>query len=201
MQQNNTLVQSFFISFKIIAVIWIFFLLDIIIGIILQYDITNFGIIPRTITHLPGIILMPVLHVNIVHLGSNSMTLFVIIAMLFYIYPQISKKVFIQSWILTGTFVWIFADLIGHRSGIHVGASGLVYSLVTFLFFIGIFSRQLVPLTLSIIVVVLYSSLFLGVIPMFVRYNVSWESHLIGALVGLMIAWQNKNSTIYQKTD
>ena len=91
--------------------------------------ITN-GLYPRTVHGLLGIITSPLIHSNIDHMYSNVIPLLILGVSIEFFYQESSKKVFLFSYLFTGFFVWIFA-----RGSYHVGASGIVYALVSFLFF------------------------------------------------------------------
>lgn len=82
--------------------------------------------------------------------------------------------------------VWIFS-----REVYHIGISGVVYALVSFIFWSGLFLRNFTSIVLALVVLVLYSGMFAGIIPSpeIVARNISWESHLLGGLVGIATAW------------
>jgi hypothetical protein len=90
-------------------------------------------------------------------------------------------------YLLTGIGVWI----IGDGTGFHLGASGLIYGLVSFLFFSGVFRKDRRSLALSLLVTFVYGSMVWGVFPLY--EGVSWESHLVGAIIGICIAWFYRN--------
>jgi len=90
-------------------------------------------------------------------------------------------------YILTGLAVWAFA----RGNVIHIGASGVVYGLVSFVFWTGIFRRNVKSIMLALIIVFLYSGLFIGVMPN--QKGISWESHLFGGLVGILVAFWMKD--------
>ena len=89
--------------------------------------------------------------------------------------------------IFTGFTVWLFA-----RESYHVGASGVVYGLVSFLFWTGVFRRNLKSIVLSLVVLTVYGGYFHGIVPS--KEGVSFESHLFGALVGIFTAFLFKNT-------
>lgn len=165
-------------SFKIIAILWAILIADIIIPI----DLNQFGIIPRTIIGLRGIFLAPLLHSNLFHLISNTIPLFVLLIVINSFYSRISFQVIFLSVFFSGIFIWIFA-----RSGVHIGASGLIYSLAAFLIASGIFRKSIKSLFISLVIIFLYGGLVWGVLP--TKFRVSWEGHLIGALVGIFLAY------------
>lgn len=146
-----------------------------------KIDFALFGIMPRTINGLLGILTAPLLHGSIQHLVSNTIPLLFLGTMIYMFYDRIANRVFLQCYLLTGVLVWLFA-----RPAFHIGASGLIYGLASFLIFFGFFRRDFKSLIISIIIVVIYGSLFYGVFPS--QRGVSWESHLLGGIVGFVNA-------------
>jgi membrane associated rhomboid family serine protease len=106
-------------------------------GYLFNVGFVQFGIFPRTLTGLVGILTAPLIHSNIEHLYSNAVPIFVLGTSIFYFYPTISKKVTLIVYFTTNILVWIFA-----RESYHIGASGIVYGLFSFLFFSGIFRKD-----------------------------------------------------------
>lgn len=141
-----------------------------------------FGIYPRELFGLIGILTAPVLHGSFPHLVSNTVPLLFLGSVLFYFYSRIGAPVFFRAYIWTNVLVWLFA-----RGGSnHIGASGVIYALAFFLIFFGFFRRDFISIFISIIVILLYGGVFYGVLPS--DPWVSWESHLAGALVGISTA-------------
>jgi membrane associated rhomboid family serine protease len=159
-----------------------------IIEISSQASFVKYGIFPRTISGLIGIITAPLIHADFNHLISNSLPLFVLGLGISYSYPTISKKLFLGVYILHGLLVWIIA-----RQAYHIGASGLVYGFVSFLFFSGIIRRDNRSIALALIVTFLYGGLTWGVLP--IKADISWEAHLFGSLIGIIFAF------IFRKAD
>lgn len=147
---------------------------------------TTWGILPRKIGGLKGIITSPFIHSDFEHLISNSIPLFTLSAIMVFFYRRVAVASFVIIYLLTGFIVWLFA-----RHSYIVGASGVVYGLVSFVFFAGVFRRNIKSIVLSLIVLTVYSSFFAGVLPQ--EERVSWESHLFGALVGVFTAYLFKN--------
>ena len=85
-------------------------------------------------------------------------------------------------YLLTGIAVWV-----GARSVFHIGASGVVYGLMTFVLGNGLFRRNIKSIVLALSVFIFYSGMLVGVLPN--QEGISWESHLFGALVGLFVAF------------
>ena len=161
-----------------VAILWVIH----ITSYLTHTSFARFGLEPRDISGLKGIVTSPLIHGDFNHLISNSIPLLVLMTMLFLFYRKVALPSFITIYILTGIAVWIFA-----KDAFHIGASGVVYGLVAFVFWSGIFRRNVISIVLSLIVTILYSGLFLGIFP--TQDGVSWESHLFGALAGIVTAY------------
>ena len=158
-----------------------------IIEVLLEIDLTGFGIYPLTVRGLPGIIFSPFIHSDFSHLFNNSLPLFFLATALFYFYSEVALKVFGWTYFFTGLLVWIAG-----REAWHIGASGLVYGLASFLFFSGIIRRYFRLIALSLLIVFLYGSMVWGIFPGIYK-NVSWESHMLGFFAGLVLSvWYRK---------
>lgn len=163
--------------------IWIVFILDIIIPI----DFNTYGILPRTFIGLIGIPASPFLHANLFHIISNSLPLFILLFLLFTFYKNESLSVIIMIIFISGFLVWLFG-----RKSYHIGASGLIYGLASFLIASGIFKKNIISIIVSLIVFFLYGGLIYGIIPM--QSHISWEAHLFGALTGIFCSYTFKKS-------
>ncbi|PKP13059.1 MAG: rhomboid family intramembrane serine protease [Bacteroidetes bacterium HGW-Bacteroidetes-3] len=174
-----------FISIPVIAVfsIWLVYYLEI----KFKNNFNDFGIYPQTLLGLRGIVFSPFLHSSIQHLFSNSIPLLVMLASLYYFYEGIATKVLLRGIFLTGFLTWTFA-----RPSYHIGASGVVYFLVSFIFFSGVFRKYYRLAAVSLIVVFLYGSTVWYIFP--IEEKISWEGHLSGFLVGFIFAY------IFKKT-
>jgi membrane associated rhomboid family serine protease len=146
------------------------------------------GVYPREFSGLVGILTAPLIHADFSHLISNSFTLFILFFGVIYFYRNSVFQVFIIIYIVDGILVWLTA-----RSSYHIGASGLIYGFASFLFFSGVFRKDKRSIALSLLIVFLYGSLVWGVLP--VEPGVSFESHLFGAITGLICAF------IFRKND
>jgi membrane associated rhomboid family serine protease len=153
-----------------------------IVEVLFEFDFTGFGIFPLTIKGLRGILLSPFIHADFNHLFNNSLPLFFLSVALFYFYSEVALKVFIWTYFITGMLVWIAG-----RDSWHIGASGLVYGLASFLFFSGIIRRYFRLIALSLLIVFLYGSMVWGIFPDIYK-NVSWESHMLGFFSGVVLA-------------
>ncbi len=143
--------------------------------------IKKLGVYPQEPEGLLGIFTSPFIHADIEHLYHNSIPLFILSMALFYFYRKISWKVIIYGIILSGLFTWIIG-----RPANHIGASGLVYVLVSFIFFKGIFAKHFRLVALSMIIVFLYGSMVWYAFP--VKDGMSWEGHLGGLISGFVFA-------------
>lgn len=164
-----------------------------IINWILPYDLSQWGILPRTLWGLPGIAFAPLLHGSWVHLLSNTVPLVFLLFLLGTFYTKKTSEVIATIVLLGGLLVWIFG-----RSSIHIGASGLIYGLASFLIVHGVLQRNFKSLLLSILVVGLYGGLIWGVFP--THPWISWEGHLFGALAGGFSAYKLRNKQDKQDT-
>ena len=171
-----------------VLLLWIVFWIESRFG----FNFNIFGIYPRTAEGLVGIFGGPFVHGSLEHLFNNSIPFFVLSTALFYFYRNIRWKVLFFGLILTGLGTW----LIG-RPSLHIGASGVVYMLVAFLFFKGIFSKQFQLTALSLVVVFLYGGLLWYVFP--IDPGISWEGHLSGFFVGFLFSFLFKGVSLANK--
>lgn len=163
--------------------IWTVFWVEIKFGL----DFTQWGVRPRTILGLRGIAFSPFIHSGVTHLWHNTMPLLVLSTALFYFYRRISWQVLFWLVLLSGLGTW----LIG-RTSYHIGMSGVIYALVSFLFFKGIVARHFRLIALSLLVVFLYGSLVWGTLP--TSETISWEGHLSGFIAGALVALRFRES-------
>jgi len=146
------------------------------------------GILPRDMLGILGIVTAPLIHANYSHLISNTIPLILLGWSISFFYNKVSLRVFIVVYLLTGFFVWLLA-----REVYHIGASGLVYGFVSFLFFSGIFRKDNKSISIALLVTFLYGGIVWGILPG--QKGISWESHLFGAIAGLIAAY------IFRKID
>ena len=171
-----------------VFILWVVFWIEIRFNL----DFNKYGIRPGKVEGLRGILFSPFIHGSLKHLFNNSIPLFVLSAGLFYFYRSIRWKVVILGIILIGLITW----LIG-RPANHIGASGIIYLLASFLFFKGLISKQYQLIALSFAVVFIYGSLLWYVFP--INPSISWEGHLSGFVVGLLFAVLFRNKDVVHK--
>jgi membrane associated rhomboid family serine protease len=162
-------------SLGFVALIWLIPLLSW--GLELQ----RFGIRPREWIGLAGILVAPLLHADFNHLLANSLPLFVMGTAIFHLYPYSAFRVLPAVYLGPGILVWLFA-----RGGDHIGASGIVYGLVSFVFVAGLIRRDRRAMAGSLLVAFMYGAMAWGVLP--INPGVSWETHLAAALIGVVMA-------------
>lgn len=165
------------IALGFVALIWLIQLLNW--G--LDLELERFGVRPRQLAGLPGILLAPLLHGSFTHLGANSLPLLVLGTVMLHLYPNSALKVIPAAYLGPGIAVWLFA-----RASVHVGASGLVYGLVSYIFVAGLIRRDKRAIAASLLVCFLYGTLVWGILP--IKPGVSWETHLAAGLIGLVLA-------------
>lgn len=172
--------KNFWSAYKkiiyLVIFIWIVFFLSRI------FPLNSFGIIPRTVAGLPGIICAPFLHHDLVHITENSIGLLVLG---FFMILLEEKRVYftlVPVIILGGAGTW----LIGRADSVHLGASGVIFGMLGYLVTAGLFRRDLRSVIISVVVLVLYGGMVFGVLPTIPQ--VSWESHLCGFIAGIITA-------------
>lgn len=153
-----------------------------IIELVLETRFYQYGIYPRTVQGFQGVFFAPFLHSGWNHLIDNSVPLIALSLALLYFYKNIAYRLLLVFYLGTGILVWMFA-----RNSYHIGASGIIYAQAAFLFFSGVIRRNINLLSISLIVTFLYGSMVWGIFPL--KERVSWESHLLGAFVGVLCAW------------
>jgi len=161
----------------IVFLMWAMFLLD------QEFDLhlSQYGLYPRKAEGLFGIFTIPFIHGSFSHIINNSVPMLVLGWALFRFYPTLAFKTLFWVLIISGIWLWISG-----RSSYHIGASGLVYGLASFLFLSGWLRREKRVAALSLLVAFLYGGMWWGVLP--VDPTISWEGHLWGAVAGFSLA-------------
>ena len=166
-----------------VLALWLIFWFEVKFG----YNLNKFGIYPRSFQGLRGVLFAPFIHGDIKHLYHNSIPLFVLFFSLYYFYRNIALKLFIYGTLLTGILTWIIA-----RKSFHIGASGIVYMLFSFIFFSGMIRKNYRLIAVSLMVIFLYGSMVWYLLP--VKEEISWEGHLSGFIVGILFAFYFRKS-------
>ena len=157
--------------------IWIIYWIEVRFGA----NFNDYGIYPRRLSGLKGILFSPFIHGSLEHLYNNTLPLGILIAFLFYFYNHAALRILIWGALVSGMLTW----LIG-RPSYHIGASGVIYVLASFIFFKGVFAKHFRLVALSLVVVFIYGSMIWYIFP--IRDEISWEGHLSGFITGLLLA-------------
>jgi membrane associated rhomboid family serine protease len=165
------------IAIGFVALLWSIQLVNSALGLGPQ----DFGVRPRELAGLPGILFAPLVHGGFEHLLANSLPLVILGTAMLYLYPTAARIVLPAVYLGTGVAVWLFA-----RGSSHVGASGLVYGLVSYIFVAGLIRRDRRAIAASLLVSFMYGASVWGLLP--IEPGVSWETHLAAALIGLVLA-------------
>jgi len=184
MQNKKVTIISFAIAFSIVLVMWLVFALDY----LLELDLYRFGVHPGHTEGLVGILTSPFLHSarDIGHILNNSFPIFVLTWLLFYHYRKIATKSFLIIYVLAGLGTWFLG-----KDNYHIGMSGVIYGLTSFLIFSGFFRKNMRVAAISLFVVFIYGSMVWGIFP--IKIGVSWEGHLAGLFSGIIVSILFKN--------
>ncbi len=141
----------------------------------------QYGILPRNLIGLRGILFAPFLHGGLGHLISNTIPFLVLGWLIMVRETSDFFAVSVISALVSGLGTWIFGS-----PGIHIGASGVIFGYLGYLVARGYFERSAVAIAMSLFVTALYGSLIWGVLPL--QPGISWEGHLFGFLGGILSA-------------
>lgn len=166
------------LPFLLVLLLWVVFWIEI----TFHFNLENFGIYPRTFKGLQGVIFSPFIHGSTEHLYNNSIPLLILLAALRYFYREQSLRILGYGILISGMITWVIG-----RESYHIGASGLVYVLVSFIFFKGIRTKYYRLVALSLLVIMVYGSLVWYIFP-HVEEGISWEGHLAGLITGFAFA-------------
>ncbi len=150
-------------------------------------DLERFGVFPREPWGLIGILVAPLIHGNWYHLFANTLPLVVLGTALIYTYPRTARLALPLIYVGAGLGTWLFA-----RSSYHIGASGLTHGLMFLVFTLGVLRWDRPAIAVSLIIFFLYGSMIWGIFPS--APGISFESHLFGALSGLIGAFLLRNA-------
>lgn len=170
---------SLYIALSVLALMWLVFFLDF----SFKLELYHFGIFPLNAKGLVGVIAGPFIHStnDIAHILNNSLPTVILTWLLFYHYRTIATRVFLIIFLLTGIATWLLA-----RESYHIGMSGVIYGLTSFLVFSGFFRKNMRVAAVSLFVIFIYGSLVWGIFPM--QENISWEGHALGLFAGIIVA-------------
>lgn len=178
--KTNPFFTAGYVGIALLVLMWSAFIYDW----IFSANLYKWGVLPRSISGLWGILFSPFIHdqTDFGHIINNSAPILILSWALYYFYRKIANQILFISWIIGGLFVWIAA-----RSSYHIGMSGVIYSLAFFIFFSGVFRKEAKVMAIALFVAFLYGSMIWGVFPLDPR--ISFEAHLFGAVVGVALAY------------
>lgn len=141
----------------------------------------QFGIYPKETKGLVGIITSIFIHGNFNHLFNNAIPLLILGSALFYFYKPVAVKIVVWIVLMGGFWTWVMA-----RESYHIGASGLIYGLFSFLLVSGFIRLNKQLIALSFFVVIVYGSMVWGIFP--IKLSISYEAHFWGFVSGIILA-------------
>lgn len=147
----------------------------------LGLDLGRFGVQPREWSGLAGILLAPFIHGSWTHLLSNTPPLLILGTALLYGYPKAARLAIPALFVGAGLGVWLFG-----RASYHIGASGLTFGMMTFVFAMGVLRWDRRSIGLALVVFLLYGGMIAGLAPS--EEEISYESHIAGAVTGIVLA-------------
>lgn len=190
MKEKNKLWWVFVQPFLFVLLLWVIFGLDE----YFKLHLYQYSLLPRDIDQWYGIVTFPLIHGSVEHIAGNSWSIFVLLVGVRYFFPSLFGRVFWMSFILPGVITFFIA-----RPSFHLGASGMVYALTSFLFFSGVIRLNRYLLAMSMLVVFLYGNSVWYIFP--IEEGISWEGHLSGAIIGLLMSifYRNTEPTSFVK--
>ena len=153
---------------------------------VFSFNFVDFGIYPRVLSGLKGLLFAPLIHGSFSHLFANTAPIIILGSILLYSYAKSARIVLPSIYFGTGLCVWLFA-----RNAYHIGASGLTFGMLFYVLVIGILRWDRKAIAFSLIVFFLYGSMIWGIFP--TTSDISFESHLAGAILGIILAINLKN--------
>ena len=175
--EKTKILRVFIIPILFVSIICLVKLIE------LQFNLSfiNYGVYPQKINGLKGILFSPFIHKDLAHLLNNSYPILILGALLFSVYKKIASEIFIWLFFISGFWLWIIG-----RPVFHIGASGVIYALASFLCISGIIRKNPRLAAISMIIIFLYGSMIWGIFP--TKESISWEGHLAGFLAGILVA-------------
>jgi membrane associated rhomboid family serine protease len=161
---------------------WIVFLIEINYG----FNFNQFSIYPRKVASLGGIIASPFLHSDLSHITNNTLSFFVLMLIVRFFYKSNYIKIFVLGLLLSGLLTWIIA-----RPAYHLGMSGVIYVLASFIISKSVFSKQYSLIAVAFTVIFIYGGMIWYVFP--IDQTISWEGHLSGLISGVILSFLFKN--------
>jgi membrane associated rhomboid family serine protease len=169
--------RSFTVASSFTVFLWLIKIVETLSGI----SLIEYGVYAGHLQGLIGIIFAPLIHSSFAHLFANTASLLILGTALLYGYPRSAWIVVPVVYFGTGLCVWLFA-----RHAYHVGASGLSFGFMFFVFTVGALRWDRRAIALSMVVFFLYGGMIWGIFPS--QPDISYESHFFGAAIGIVLA-------------
>jgi membrane associated rhomboid family serine protease len=166
-----------------VGILWVVYLFDAVLPI----DLIAYGLRPRSMDGLWGIAFSPFLHLDLRHLAANTGALFILLTVSLVFNRKLTIVALLIIVFAGGGLVWSF----GNSNTVHIGASGIIFGLIGFLMFIGVFRREWVALLFSVVILFSYGGALLSLLAY--KQGISWSGHFFGFLSGVMAAWWTKS--------
>jgi membrane associated rhomboid family serine protease len=170
--------RPFLVVFAMVAVMWVVEIVDL----LPHTPFDEWGIRPRSVRGLTGIVASPFLHDGFGHLIGNTIPFLVLGCVI----AASGVRRFVQVTVIVAAIAGVGTWLVGPTHTVHIGASGLVFGYLTYLVTRGFFERHIGQIVVGLIVLVFYGSLLWGLLP---RPGISWQGHAFGAIGGVVAAW------------
>jgi membrane associated rhomboid family serine protease len=186
MEESKAFWKRLFFAALLVAVLWL----------VKAYewwtatDLGNWGILPQHIIGLRGIIFAPFIHGSFEHLSSNTAAILLLLVVLLNAYPKVAFQVLLFVYLMSGFLVWALTT----PSGFHIGISGIIYGIASFLIASGVMRKDRTSTTIAILIALLYGSMAAGFFP---KEGVSWQSHVWGAVSGIVVAFLYRNKGLH----
>ena len=176
-KEIKELFNILFPSFLFIFIMWSIKIIEYNFNV----SFVDLGVFPLKLSGLKGVIFSPFIHKDFTHLLNNSYPIIILGGMLFAFYKKIAIQLFLWLFLISGFWLWIIG-----RPSFHIGASGIIYALASFLFVSGIIRKNPKLSSVSMIIIFLYGSMIWGILP--TKEPISWEGHLSGFFAGILVA-------------
>ena len=177
-KSNKRIFSIIFLPLLFVIIIWCVKIIEY----VFSFSFIHFGVLAKEFSGIKGIIFYPFIHSDWNHLLNNTFPVFILLIMLFAFYRKIAIQIFSYLFLISGALLW----LIGRPDSYHIGASGIIFGLASFLITSGIIRKNPKLASISLLVIFLYGSLIWGIFPF--KINMSWEGHLSGFLTGVLLA-------------
>ena len=147
------------------------------------FDFRNLTVTPHSVAGLLGLLTAPLLHGSLEHIVANSVAVLLLGTLAGTVYPQATLRALPLLWLGSGLGAW----LLGQPESHHLGASGVTHGLAFLVFVLGLLRRDRAAIAAGMLAFLFYGGMLLTILPR--EAGVSWESHLGGAVAGVIAAF------------